>query len=833
MHAIGARASSLFRAERFVGSAAHRRVAIPSEGENGTITQRASDLKIVARRKRVLAIAVSAMSLAMVAPEAQAQFLYGSFSGNTGYNGPNPTIQGSWSWAMHASLPPPSTCGTGCGPMQGLDNNSTVEVVPVLWTNTCAGTNTPTITSSQVESFYGNLQVSHYLAWISAEYGVAASVRPLPAVTYNSGTRWCKSSGAAAVLTPDNVESVLQANASKWAPGVPADSTVYAIHYPVNQPPPIGGACANNVTGQTSREVNGKRLQYLNLPETNGGACSNRPVANAIAPNNPAWLNEMTFDESHEIIEHLTDPGGGGWEQRAQGGCTTLNSSNVNTLTACTTGIGIGANQVGDGCQGIAGLMGPFAVQSIWSNIANRCTASESGAIMDDVDSGDTGMASDILFANTSSVVSGRVLGGISNGSSGIFSPSSLPLDDDANCSAPQNCFSNWQATAGIQYVAGDFDGDGRGDMALIGPSNWSTIPLALSRGQLAYFHVTNQGLITSPAPSNLAPYLQTSGMPAVATGAWLPPVTGDFNGDGMSDIAFVGGDGWRSIPIAFSSGDGQGHFWMTNRPDGGFNNYVFGSQGDARLVAGDFNGDGLSDLALIGIQVGSPNNVVATFIEVALSNGDGSFTLKSVPTTYPGGAAVTDFNEWASNPDVQVVTGDFNGDGLSDIALQLAGVAGWESMPLVYANGGMLGKAGSAGRLTSFTIYNQGGSGTGNLTFAQFAAQPGTELIAGDFNGDGVTDLALTGPSSWRSLPVAFSNSWRGTVTQGATLGWYSVVNSASQSVGVYSGQAGVKPLSASQTMCLPKGHACFGSAGQCCSGVCYGGTTLDGICE
>jgi hypothetical protein len=33
--------------------------------------------------------------------------------------------------------------------------------------------------------------------------------------------------------------------------------------------------------------------------------------------------------------------------------------------------------------------------------------------------------------------------------------------------------------------------------------------------------------------------------------------VAGDFNGDGFSDIALVGAPGWTRIPVALSLGDG------------------------------------------------------------------------------------------------------------------------------------------------------------------------------------------------------------------------------------------------------------------------------------
>merc|ERR1711998_73820 len=149
-------------------------------------------------------------------------------------------------------------------------------------------------------------------------------------------------------------------------------------------------------------------------------------------------------------------------------------------------------------------------------------------------------------------------------------------------------------------------------------------------------------------------------------------------------------------------------------------------SHGGAKIVSGDFNGDGHADVACTGVRGWRT-------IPTAFGNGKGSYRVTN--------HGVKSFPQWASRPGAQMVAGDFNGDRKTDLALM--GPRGWKTSPVAFSLGN--GKY----RVSNNRIKHMAG----------WATTSGAKFLAGDFNKDGKDDIALAGGRGWRTLPIGFSN--------------------------------------------------------------------------
>jgi hypothetical protein len=231
----------------------------------------------------------------------------------------------------------------------------------------------------------------------------------------------------------------------------------------------------------------------------------------------------------------------------------------------------------------------------------------------------------------------------------------------------------------------------------------------------------------------------------------------GDFNGDGIVDIAVLNNctdvacSGGGSVSLFFGTGNGTFHYHSTitlSPPKlGGI---------PVSMVAGDFNNDGILDLAVVGPLPGpfGEPSAVSTF----LGNGDGSFQTAILTTTQ--GPIET----------AAALAADFNGDGILDLVLAGGltcsdcsghGTIIYGNGDGTFATGRDIGTQGGPpvsvavadffgnGTLTSVfanrcgdALDCPGGSvmidGTNNITDIMLAF-----LVVGDFNNDGKPDLA------------------------------------------------------------------------------------------
>jgi hypothetical protein len=185
--------------------------------------------------------------------------------------------------------------------------------------------------------------------------------------------------------------------------------------------------------------------------------------------------------------------------------------------------------------------------------------------------------------------------------------------------------------------VTADYDGDGKADLSV-----WRAPAVAAGAGQATWFY---QGSANNPKGDiTYVPWGMRYGTQQDQVDE---PYPGDFDGDGRADFRVQ-----RRMDISNTSSNQPGVFY-TLTAAGNFSYDYFGLAGD-RILPGDYDGDGKTDLALArGFNI-NPGNTT-WFIRYTSGIPDYSVVFG------------TGFN---------FAQGDYNGDGKTDIGYFLNGAS-------------------------------------------------------------------------------------------------------------------------------------------------------------
>ena len=321
----------------------------------------------------------------------------------------------------------------------------------------------------------------------------------------------------------------------------------------------------------------------------------------------------------------------------------------------------------------------------------------------------------------------------------------------------------SWPVASSAQdLAAGDFNGDGRVDLAVT--INDPAVGLSLLLGN---------GDGTFQAPLNF-PNGSGFDSPTIAAA--------DLNNDGRLDVVIGHQVACFTAPcrvargITVMLGDGAGGFQPAREIDIGTET--------ARVAAGDFNRDGIPDLAIASSQAR---------LVLLRGVGDGSFVQQPTLTLVEGNTLGMD----ATDVDVA----DFNGDGFADLALALAN-----------GNSGLM------------EIRNGNGDGTFQAPIRYFVppdrSSVGTvSIIAAQLTSDGKPDLVLgiggaapstavlvnttgTTPPATPAAPTLLSPANDATPNQPVAFDWNDVPNATRYEIQVDDSSNFGPPFRATQTV-------------------------------
>ncbi len=283
------------------------------------------------------------------------------------------------------------------------------------------------------------------------------------------------------------------------------------------------------------------------------------------------------------------------------------------------------------------------------------------------------------LGTSTVSVLLGQGTAGVGNGT--FAAPTTAPV-----------------GTSPAGLATGDWNGDGIADLVALNTGD-ATLSVLLGNGAAGVGDGTFAAGQTVPL-----------------TGEPIDAAPADFDEDGITDLAVASGSGGlRLLHGDGAAGIGTGTFTPTA---------TFATGSTQAVIVDDFNDDGVWDIA-----AATTSGARVLLGHGTAGRGDGTF---AAAVTYP-----------CQSQPYSIVTGDWNGDGITDLAV------------------------GNSGSASVSVLRGNGAAGVGDGTFAAAVnVACGTTpygLTVADWNGDGVSDLTVANGSSVRTFSVLLGNAAAG----------------------------------------------------------------------
>ncbi|WP_434419955.1 FG-GAP-like repeat-containing protein [Nannocystis pusilla] len=282
----------------------------------------------------------------------------------------------------------------------------------------------------------------------------------------------------------------------------------------------------------------------------------------------------------------------------------------------------------------------------------------------------------------------------------------------------------------GFALTSGDFDLDGYADLAVGAPG--ATEVTGTAAGAVYLFEGGSSGLGASAVVGPALPYLEDDRFGAALTSA-------DFNGDGYGDLVVGAPRGRYGTATPYGGavflyrGAATGLAFHVRKNQSGFNVDEAEDRFGAALAAGDFNGDGIADLA-----VGAWGEHIADISSGAVYAFLGTRAASALVPWDVVDQTGLDVNEEEDMFGRRLTAGDFTGDGRADLA--------------VGAPGEMPGSSPRSGVVHMFKGSTAGLRPSGTSDQSTLATNDdqeafGDQLASGDFDGDGMMDVVVFAP--------------------------------------------------------------------------------------